>query len=193
MITTILFDFSGVIGTDGYKQWEQDLGKISDEGQAMRQQINNEIDKGKISIDEFIKRTASALGVVPHTVKDEIIHRIVINMELVRLIKILKYKYKIGLLSNYHHEWLEPIIDQYKLRSLFDSIYISSRFGLIKPEEAAFRKALGLIGAKPDEAIFVDDRHIHVEAANRLGIHGILYETTEILKKDLNALGIRLT
>ena len=41
------------------------------------------------------------------------------------------------------------------------------------------------MGVKPVEAVFIDDTPEHVEAAQELGIHGIVFTTAEALNNEL--------
>jgi len=58
----------------------------------------------------------------------------------------------------------------------------------LKPDPRAFQMTLERLGAKPEEAVFIDDTMEHVEAARRLGLHGIPFTTAEALKEELGKL-----
>jgi len=63
------------------------------------------------------------------------------------------------------------------LDELFDAVIDSSEVGVRKPDPAIFDLALREIGGvAPDRAVFLDDFHGNVEAARRLGMHGVLVE-----------------
>ncbi|MDP2927180.1 MAG: HAD family phosphatase [bacterium] len=67
----------------------------------------------------------------------------------------------------------------------FDIKIFSNEVGVQKPDKKMYLLALKRIRARPQETIFVDDRLIHVEAAKKLGINGILFQNAKQLKKDL--------
>jgi putative hydrolase of the HAD superfamily len=46
-----------------------------------------------------------------------------------------------------------------------------------KPDPRAYKRALALIGARPEECLFVDDTPLNLAAARDLGIHSILLTT----------------
>lgn len=50
---------------------------------------------------------------------------------------------------------------------------------------------LKVLGVKPSEAIFIDDRQVHVDVANELGIKGLLFTSTEKLVQNLQEIGIK--
>jgi epoxide hydrolase-like predicted phosphatase len=60
---------------------------------------------------------------------------------------------------------------------LFDAVIDSSEVGVRKPDPAIFDLALREIGGiAPERAVFLDDFLGNVEAARRLGMHGVLVE-----------------
>lgn len=179
MIKAILFDFAGVIGVDGYWVWVREHVPDIASKVAYFTKISDDVDKATITNKEFVDLVARESGVDASRIWPEIYAKITINHELLLFIKELKRTYKIGLLSNFTHEWLEEVFEKHALFPYFDTLYISSHYGMIKPEEGAFRKALESIGTAPEETIFIDDRQMNVTAAKKLGINGILYTGIE--------------
>jgi epoxide hydrolase-like predicted phosphatase len=60
---------------------------------------------------------------------------------------------------------------------LFDVVVDSAHVGVRKPDPRIFRMALERLGGTPpEEAVFLDDFHANVAAAERLGMRGILVE-----------------
>src|SRR5689334_8329948 len=60
---------------------------------------------------------------------------------------------------------------------LFDAIVDSAHVGMRKPDPRIFRLALERLGGvAPADAVFLDDYHGNVAAAERLGMRGILVE-----------------
>ena len=60
---------------------------------------------------------------------------------------------------------------------LFDAVIDSAHVGIRKPDPRIFRLALERLGGPaPEEAVFLDDFHGNVAAAERLGLRGILVE-----------------
>lgn len=189
MIKAILFDFAGVIDkADGHWAWIKEVYPNAEREKQNFRELDDKVDKGTISNEEYITQTSQITGVPTELVWPGIYKKIIINKELLDYIEDLKKRFKIGLFSNYTYEWLEEFIEKNHLTQYFDSIYISSRHGMIKPEKGAFRKALEILGVAPEEAVFVDDRQVNVEAANELSIKGILYTGVEQLKKDIHVI-----
>jgi HAD superfamily hydrolase (TIGR01509 family) len=58
---------------------------------------------------------------------------------------------------------------------LFDILVDSSELGIRKPDPRIYRHTLAeLGGVSAQEAVFLDDYRANVEAARRLGMHGIV-------------------
>jgi FMN phosphatase YigB (HAD superfamily) len=55
-----------------------------------------------------------------------------------------------------------------------------------------FKLALDVLKRNPQEIAFVDDREGNVEAAKAAGMRGIRYEGSDSLKREFEALGIKL-
>ncbi|WP_461118136.1 HAD family hydrolase [Saccharothrix stipae] len=71
------------------------------------------------------------------------------------------------LLSN---SWGEGYPEELLLE-LFDTIVISGRVGLRKPDPRIFHHALDLIGLPAHRCVFFDDAPVNVEAAQAVGLH----------------------
>lgn len=192
MINGLLFDFAGVIGSDGHWVWLKEVLSDVEKKRASIQEIDNEVDRGSISNEVYAREMARVTGTPPERVRSETIQRVLINWELISFMKSLKKKYKIGLLSNFTHQWLEEILNVNHLLPVFDAVYISSLYGMIKPEAGAFEKAIELLGLTKAEVLFIDDRQVYVDAAITLGIQSLLFTTNAQFKDDLMALGVHI-
>ncbi|MBU1196931.1 HAD-IA family hydrolase [Candidatus Micrarchaeota archaeon] len=107
------------------------------------------------------------------------------------LIKNLQMKgYKIALLSNNNWEAHQAWERKFGLSTLFDETMVSGEAGVKKPSLAIYPIMLQRLRVAPCNAIFVDDKEENVVAARKAGLHGIVFENIEQLKKDLRALGV---
>jgi epoxide hydrolase-like predicted phosphatase len=108
-----------------------------------------------------------------------------VDQELVELIRDLKARYRIGLLSNAPDRldhWLEH---NWQIKHLFDAIVYSAQVGLAKPDPRVFRLILEQLKVLPSEAIFIDDFAGNVEAALALGMTALRFTNTGTLKEQL--------
>lgn len=190
MIKAIIFDWAGVIGVDGLWVWMKDNVKNLEERRAYLNEINDDLDSGRMPHSEFMQYLSKESGKNPEQIWQEVKKEIVINKELVEFIKTLKPKYKVGLLSNFTYPWISEILTENNLWELFDQHVISSEHKIIKPNPEIFHKMLEMLDIKPKEAIFVDDRQMHIDGAGRVGITGILFTNNAKFIEDLKSLGI---
>jgi glucose-1-phosphatase len=106
------------------------------------------------------------------------------------LLKLSK-NYRLALLSNTdplhmsHEEARFPFFRFFPVR-----IY-SYRVGASKPNPIIYREALKACEVQAEEAVYIDDVAAYSEAAQRLGMAGIVFQSPEQLQFDLGNLGIR--
>ncbi len=68
--------------------------------------------------------------------------------------------------------------------------FFSCDFGTKKPDPAIFERVAGLIGVKPANCVFIDDKQRHVEGARTSGMKAIQFMDTDQLTCDLARLGV---
>ena len=93
-------------------------------------------------------------------------------------------------LTNWSAETFPPARQRFDFLSWFDGIVVSGNEGVIKPDPRIFRILLERYRIAPDEAVFIDDNPGNAAAAAALGIHGIHFRSPELLRRDLEALGL---
>ncbi|HEV8677608.1 MAG TPA: HAD family phosphatase, partial [Candidatus Paceibacterota bacterium] len=98
--------------------------------------------------------------------------------------------YKLGLLSDHGREWAAFCEEKFDHHRLYDAVVYSFDVGFCKPDAAMFARALALLNAEPEEALFIDDNPRNVAGAEAFGIRGILFTDAPTLRKDLSSLGI---
>jgi len=192
MIKAIIFDWAGVIGADGLWPWLS----MHVQDMAVRRpfflELCDKVDSAKISHDEFIASLAKESGMEPGEVWPSVKKEMVINHDLIQIMRRLKQNYKIGLLSNFTFPWLNELLTENELYDIFDAHIISSEHKVIKPQREAFEKILRMLGVEASESVFIDDRQMHVNAANKLGMLGILFTGNTKLVADLGAAGVSI-
>ncbi len=104
----------------------------------------------------------------------------------------LSKNYRLALLSNTdpihmsHEEARFPFFRFFPVR-----IY-SYRVGASKPNPLIYRAALRACKVRAEEAIYIDDVAAYAEAAQRLGMVGVVFLSPEQLQTDLANLGVDL-
>jgi HAD superfamily hydrolase (TIGR01509 family) len=67
----------------------------------------------------------------------------------------------------------------------------SYQVGASKPDPIIYRQALQACKVRAEEAVYIDDVAAYAEAARRLGMTGIVFQSPEQLQTDLRNLGIQ--
>ena len=106
------------------------------------------------------------------------------------LIQMLKDKgYGVYILSNYPIETAELHWPKFKFLPLTDGHIISAYEHITKPDEGIYRLLEERFGINLTECVFVDDRQINIDAANKLGMDAILFEGYDKLIETLTDKG----
>ena len=79
-----------------------------------------------------------------------------------------------AILSNERQARVEGFLTQTDSRSLFETVFVSERYGAEKPDRGFFEAALAEIGAAPGEVLMFGDNTIADGAAQELGM-GFVY------------------
>ena len=110
--------------------------------------------------------------------------------ELVDLIRYLREAgYCTVLLSNAPAR-LRQHLEELGIASAFDHVVISGAEGLMKPDPALFEQALARAGVPAEQAVFVDDMRVNVDAAARIGLRAVRFRGLPPLRKSLRSLGV---
>jgi putative hydrolase of the HAD superfamily len=98
-----------------------------------------------------------------------------------------KQGYKLGILSNMPHEFLDRFEKEIDVFTAADFACFSCRVGLIKPEVDIYHVVLKGLEVLPEEAVFFDDLQENVAAAEKLGIKSVLWRGLEDAKEKFAA------
>ena len=109
-------------------------------------------------------------------------HLIRANLLLARR---LRSAYRTAILSNADQS-LRGRLRQLGIHDLFDTVVSSAEEGVAKPDAEIYRRAAARLELPPESCVFVDDYEINVQAAQALGMRGIVYRADR--GQDLEAL-----
>jgi putative hydrolase of the HAD superfamily len=73
------------------------------------------------------------------------------------LVELRRRGFRLGIVTNGSVSIQEPVVDRLKLRSLLDTVLISEREGVRKPDREIFDRAVRAIGVRSADACFVGD------------------------------------
>ncbi len=112
----------------------------------------------------------------------------IIDPHLHSVLRRLKKRYKLGVVSNFSHSpavW--KTLQRFDLAKFFDTVVVSADVGWRKPSSKIFKKALDALQILASESVFVGDELDHdVEGAQNVGMLTILLRkptTREIRRK----------
>lgn len=184
MIEAVLFDLGGVLTQNrkdnkGPKEnlvvsketWTQaGLGQINDEVAFLEMAQNHQVDVDTVKEWLFSKREP--------------------NKGVFDLLDQLKPEIKKGIVSNSLVTIFHQFMDQYGLKEKFDAYIISAEEHVKKPDPEIFLKAAQKLGVDPAHCVFVDNDQEHIDAAEKLGMKGIMFTNDQVLKEEFRNLNL---
>jgi putative hydrolase of the HAD superfamily len=72
----------------------------------------------------------------------------------------------------------------------FDVQVWSYQLRIAKPDAAIYHHVLKQLGTRPEETLFIDDKQVNIDAANAVGMKGVLFTNVDRLRADLIARGL---
>ena len=95
-----------------------------------------------------------------------------------------------AILSNIGDTVLANMLREHQWLARFDVHVWSYQLRMAKPDAAIYLHTLKQLGTRPEETLFVDDKQVNIEAAQSLGMKGILFTNADQLCADLRAQGL---
>lgn len=192
MIKAIIFDLGGVMATDPLPSTCKKLAKITgiefNKVYEIARQNQDPVQRGKIGVKRYwenIKRDLKSDFDI-NEIKNSSLKSLRPYSRMINLVKKLRKKYKVGLLSNTEKENFEYWNKKYSFDKIFDDIVTSFEIGSRKPEKEIYKKSIEKLGVKPNEIVFVDNEIKNLNGATRLGIRTLLYDTYDNFLSRLN-------
>ena len=112
--------------------------------------------------------------------------------ETVEILRQLKQSghYKLYALTNWSAETFPTALEMYDFLHWFDGRVVSGEEKMRKPNPLFYQILLDRFKLKAEETLFIDDSARNINAAEQLGINGILFHSPQQLEKDLKKTGI---
>jgi glucose-1-phosphatase len=104
----------------------------------------------------------------------------------------LSKRYRLALLSNTDPIHVRHMEATFSFFAFFPTRIYSCSVGASKPNPLVYNAALRGVKVSADEALYIDDIAAYVEAAKRLGMAGIQFQSPAQLTSDLKSLGVDL-
>ncbi len=197
-IRAVVFDFGGVISAVDVGMFLRRIAPRTEKSVAevgaliYSSRLPVLYESGRISSTEFFARLAELCGL--RMPEDEFIPaftEIFTPIEpTLDLIRRLKGRYRLGLLSNTNEWHFKGHIETIPVFSLFDTVTLSYEVREMKPGERIYRDALAKLGLPPGACVFIDDIEENVAAARKLSMRAIRYEGHDQLVAALAELSV---
>lgn len=107
--------------------------------------------------------------------RDYLTHRLTLDPEFLQFAKRHYRQYDFVLLSNDVKEWSKYLFELHGLQQYFKESIVSGDIHMRKPENRIFAYAIEHLQCDPQECIFVDNSVSNLNAAQRAGMHTILF------------------
>lgn len=105
------------------------------------------------------------------------------------LMKNLKSKgYRLLGLSNWSTKVFD-VMDKFpEIFSLLDGYLVSHQVHLLKPHKEIYEAFCKKFNVQPEDCVFIDDKAVNIEGAKSIGMNGIVFKNTDLLKADLKTI-----
>lgn len=194
----LILDFGGVLTSDffealrGFCRHEGlpedtllDLISIDDGARG----VLADLERGAIGQPEFEVQVAELLGVPRVGLLRRIMAGLQPDNPMLQACGSLRQQgIRLGVLSN---SWGTEPFDPYEpwhLEESFDSVVISHRVGLRKPDPRIFKLAVQGLGLTPEECVYIDDIAPYLEPAREMGMRVVHHADTAVTIRELEAI-----
>ena len=180
-IRAIIFDFGGVISSNDdltdigrylakkYLIPKKTLDAITRCG-WMKARINPAHDA------RFWQEVARALGISKKKLHAEYLAFPLLSRDVIQIVRLLRKRYIVGMLSNQIQSWHQILMKQWKLQKLFDPIVTSYTEKVAKPDPKIYKRMQQRLKVPFNECVYIDDRKYNLVPAKKLGMQTILFK-----------------
>jgi len=154
--------------------------------------VYTDLAEGRISGQKFYEKMCGQLGL--DLSYEEFVEKWCSIFEpmagMDKLVSELSEKYKLGLLSDIGPIHWNYLINEMAVLKAFKKPVLSYKTGILKPDAEAYRIAAKSVGCRMNECLFIDDRAINVQGAEKAGMAALQFESAAKLKMDLKKIGL---
>ena len=196
MAKTIIFDLGGVLVHLDWDKVCSSLTGLSDlpYDAVMKEVLNGPIVEasmlGHLTPDEFHRSLCAKINIdVPLNRFIDIWNGLLsADEDMAALVAKLGVDHNLALASNTDATHFAFSTENFGVMQAFEQNFLSYEMGLLNPDPAYFHHVLYGLWASPANCIFIDDSPENVRSARNLGIIGLVFESIDELKSDLDAI-----
>lgn len=182
--TSIIFDLGDVLFG-----WSPET-KTSISPKILRQILSSatwhDYERGRLSEQECYDKVGAAFQLAPDEIREAFIQArasLVASHDIIKLVRELKEEsygtLRVYAMSNISLPDWEVLRTKPADWSIFDDVFTSGAAGERKPDAAFYNHVIASTGVDPSATIFVDDKAENVNAANAVGLRGLVFDTDE--------------
>jgi 2-haloacid dehalogenase len=93
-------------------------------------------------------------------------------------------------ITNWSAETYPIALERFEFLQWFRGVVVSGEVKLLKPDPRIFKVLFERFNIDPAHAVYVDDIQRNVDAATKLGMHGVRFTTAADLRSELTQLGL---
>jgi glucose-1-phosphatase len=151
------------------------------------------LETGRIAPRDFVRQVCAALELDMDYERFCDLWSCIFTEALVpeSLLQDLASRYRLVLVSNTNSIHFEMLRRTYPLLRHFHALVLSHEVGAAKPDRRIFEAAIEQAGCPPGECFYTDDIPEFVDAARRMGIDAVRFESAEQIEGELRKRGIR--
>ncbi len=198
-ITTIVFDIGNVLAGFDWRAYLKTFG-FSEETQKRIAEATflgenwREVDRGVKTDKEIYK---NCLCEIPDLEKElslvwegrtSIVKEYEYASEWIQLLK--EKGYRVYILSNYGETTFAEARKTFSFLKYPDGMVISYEIKHIKPEHEIYEALIERYHIIPEQALFIDDLAVNIEAAQKMGFQTILFTSKKEVEQVLNGLPV---
>ena len=189
-----MFDIGNVLAGFAWEDFYRSFGyseemfeKLADA--TVRNPFWNEMDRGKLSDEEllegFIRNDSSIEKEIREVFEnvEEIIQRFDYAIPWIRELK--EKGYHIYVISNFSRKAHVECVKALDFLEEIDGEILSYQVKLIKPSPEIYQLLCSKYNLKAEECVFIDDLPRNVEAARKEGMKGLIFESLDQAKREL--------
>jgi len=196
-IRCVAFDFGGVLA---YFITRESVTEMANLAQVPYDEFNNalwahrwELDSGEHSYRRYWDNVLRECGspVASHKIDHALTFLDVrgfsrMNQKMLNWAKSLQENsYKTVIISNMSPETYQMLVKEQPWLGHFDEVVISGLIKINKPDKGIFEEAIKRVALEPSEILFLDDLEQNIVGAQKMGIRGHLFSSTDALLAEL--------
>lgn len=200
VITTVVFDLGGVLIDWDPRYLYRQLLPDDEAIDAFLEEVgfsewNHAVDAGTTTWDEAVATLTAAhphhrelIAAYPRRFSESLAGAIDDAVAVVR--DLHEQGVALLALTNWSAETFPVARARFDFLALFEDILVSGAEHVAKPDPAIFELLVRRHHLDPSRTLFVDDKQVNVEAADRVGLVGLRFRDAATLRADLEAAGV---